>query len=61
VLIYSQGAKVTIDVGGVARSLEDDEIASKLWDTWLGPQSISPTLKSSIAHVAASEGVPSSA
>ena len=60
-LIYSHGAQVTVDVGGVSHSLEDDEIAQKLWQTWLGPKSISPTLKASIAHTAACRGIPSSA
>ncbi|HEY3449359.1 MAG TPA: hypothetical protein VGK67_23595 [Myxococcales bacterium] len=60
-LIYTHGSRVTIDVGGVSKSLEDDEIAGKLWDTWLGPRSVSPGLKSSIAHAAAAEGLPESA
>lgn len=60
-LIYTQGSRLVFDFGGAASSVDDEDIAQKLWQTWLGPRSVSPSLKSSIAHRVASEGSASSA
>jgi hypothetical protein len=49
VALFSQGNKLTIDMGGGKKTIEDAEIAQKLWYVWLGPEGVSPTLKASIA------------
>ncbi|WP_373048911.1 hypothetical protein [Vulgatibacter sp.] len=49
ILLHSHGDKLVIDIAGNARTIEDQEIASKLWRVWLGPESPTPTLKESIA------------
>jgi hypothetical protein len=53
VQLYSAGGKLTIDIAGNKKVIDDPEIAHKLWFVWLGPKGVSPTLKKSIAeHVA---------
>ena len=54
ILLHSHGDTLVIDIAGTAKTIEDKEIASKLWRVWLGPGSPTPSLKESIAeHVAA--------
>jgi hypothetical protein len=48
-LLYSKGDALTIDIGGNGKTLEDADIARKLWWVWLGPSGVSPSLKDSIA------------
>lgn len=52
-LLYSKGDTLTIDIGGKGKTLEDADIARKLWWVWLGPSGVSPSLKDSIAARAA--------
>lgn len=61
ILLYSRGSRVVIDLNGASKSLDDEEISSLLWNVWLGPRSLTPTLKSSIAHTASSESNPATA
>lgn len=49
VKLYAIGDKLTIDIEGLTKTVEDREIAEKLWRTWLGSESVTPTLKESIA------------
>jgi hypothetical protein len=57
ILLHSHGDKLVIDIAGNAKTIEDKEIASKLWRVWLGPDSVTPSLKDSIAkQVAARVG-----
>jgi len=53
VQLYSAGGKLTIDIAGSKKVIDDQEIAQKLWYVWLGPKGVSPTLKKSIADHAA--------
>jgi hypothetical protein len=50
ILLHSHGDKLVIDIAGNAKTIEDREIASKLWRVWLGPDSPTPSLKESIAR-----------
>lgn len=50
ILLHSHGDKLVIDIAGNAKTIEDKEIASKLWRVWLGPDSVTPSLKESIAQ-----------
>lgn len=54
ILIYSKGNELVIDIAGDARRIDDELIAKKLWRVWLGPDAVSPSLKESVAAVAAS-------
>lgn len=58
VLLYTEGSRVVIDIAGQAKSLEDEDVAAQLWQVWLGPRTSTPSLKSSIARVAASDPGP---
>jgi hypothetical protein len=49
VKISSAGDTLTIDIAGKADTIHDAEIAQKIWSVWLGPHSVSPSLKQSIA------------
>lgn len=49
-LLYTNGQTLVIDIGGQANRLEDPVIAEALWRVWLGPDSVSPSLKESIAE-----------
>lgn len=51
--LFSQGATLTIDIAGTSNRIEDAEIAQKLFLVFLGPDSVTPSLKKSIAHQAA--------
>ncbi len=53
VRISARGAKLRIDVAGAVRTFEDDEVTQKLFLVWLGPKSVSPTLREDIARRAA--------
>ncbi|AKU89770.1 hypothetical protein AKJ08_0157 [Vulgatibacter incomptus] len=53
ILIHSHGDTLVIDIAGDAKKLEDAQISRKLWRVWLGPDSVSSTLKESIAQRAA--------
>lgn len=53
ILIHSRGSTLVIDIAGDAKRLDDDLIARKLWRVWLGPDSVTPSLKSSIARTLA--------
>jgi hypothetical protein len=49
--IFSSNQRtVTISMGGATKTLEDPEIAAKLWRVWLGPDSVTPKLKESVAR-----------
>ena len=52
-LLYSKGDSLTIDIAGKGKTLDDADIAKKLWWVWLGPSGVSPSLKDSIAERAA--------
>jgi hypothetical protein len=49
VLRSHQGA-LSIDIGGRVQTIRDPETAQEIWRVWLGPESVSPTLKRSIAE-----------
>lgn len=49
ILLHSHGDQLVIDITGKAKTIDDGEIASKLWRVWLGPDSPTPSLKESIA------------
>lgn len=49
ILLYSRGPALVIDIAGEAKRVEDELIAKKLWRVWLGPDSVTPSLKPSIA------------
>ncbi len=50
ILLYSRGPVLVIDIAGDAKRVEDELIARKLWRVWLGPDSVTPALKRSIAE-----------
>lgn len=52
-LLYSKGNSLTIDIAGEGKTIDDADIAKKLWWVWLGPSGVSPSLKDSIAERAA--------
>ncbi len=49
-LIRSRGSELTIEIGGQLETIHDAETAQAIWRVWLGPDSVSPTLKRSIAE-----------
>jgi hypothetical protein len=51
--LYSKGSSLTIDIAGTGKTIEDADIAKKLWWVWLGPSGATPSLKDSIARQAA--------
>jgi len=53
VKIYAVAAKLTVDVAGEVRVVEDEEVTQKLFFVWLGTKSVSPTLREDIARRAA--------
>ena len=53
VKIYAVGTKLTVDVAGEVRVVEDEEVTRKLFFVWLGTKSVSPTLREDIARRAA--------
>ena len=53
VRIYAVGTKLTVDVAGAVRVIEDEEVTRKLLFVWLGTKSVSPTLRADIARRAA--------
>lgn len=50
VKIYAVGTKLTVDVAGAVRVIEDEEVTRKLFFVWLGRKSVSPTLREDIAR-----------
>jgi hypothetical protein len=55
-LLYSSGSQLVIDIGGRQSRIDDAQIANQLWTVWLGPDSVSPSLKHSLAQSAAGVG-----
>lgn len=53
VKIYAVGTKLTVDVAGEVRVVEDEEVTRNLFLVWLGTKSVSPTLREDIARRAA--------
>ena len=53
VKIYAVGSKLTVDVAGEVRTVEDEEVVRHLYFVWLGGDSVSPTLREDIARRAA--------
>ena len=53
VKIYAVGPKLTVDVAGEVRVVEDEEVSHHLFFVWLGTKSVSPTLREDIARRAA--------
>lgn len=51
--LYSKGSSLTIDIAGAGKTIDDADIAKKLWWVWLGPSGATPSLKDSIAARAA--------
>ena len=55
VKIYALGSKLTVDVAGAVRVIDDEEVTQRLFFVWLGSKSVSPALREDIARrVAAS-------
>ncbi len=50
VKIYAVGAKLTVDVAGEVRTIEDEEVTDNLFFVWLGTKSVTPTLREDIAR-----------
>jgi len=50
VKIYAVGIKLTVDVAGAVRVIDDEEVTRKLFFVWLGAKSVSPTLREDIAR-----------
>jgi hypothetical protein len=53
VTISAVGPKLTVDVAGEVRVVEDEEVARNLFIVWLGPDSVTPSLREDIARRAA--------
>lgn len=53
VKIYAVGARLTVDVAGEVRTVDDEEVTRKLFYVWLGTKSVSPSLREDIARRAA--------
>lgn len=53
VKIYAVGTKLTVDVAGEVRVLDDEEVTRNLFYVWLGTKSVSPTVREDIARRAA--------
>ena len=53
VKIYAVGTKLTVDVAGEVRIIDDEEVTRSLFYVWLGTKSVSPTLREDIARRAA--------
>jgi hypothetical protein len=53
VKIYAVGPKLTVDVAGAVRVVDDEEVTRKLFFVWLGPKSVSPKLREDTARRAA--------
>lgn len=53
VKIYAVGSRLTVDVAGAVRVIDDEEVTRNLFFVWLGPKSVSPTLRDDIARRAA--------
>lgn len=53
VRIYAVGSKLTVDVAGEVRVVEDEEVTRNLFFVWLGTKSVSPSLREDIARRAA--------
>jgi hypothetical protein len=53
VKIYAVGARLTVDVTGEVRTVDDEEVTRNLFYVWLGTKSVSPSLREDIARRAA--------
>jgi hypothetical protein len=53
VKIYAIGNRLTVDVAGTVRVIDDEEVTRKLFFVWLGAKSVSPALREDIARRAA--------
>jgi len=53
VKIYALGNRLTVDVAGELRVINDEEVTRKLFLVWLGSKSVSPTLREDVARRAA--------
>lgn len=56
ILLHTKGSVLVIDISGQANRVDDDLISRKLWRVWLGPGSVTPSLKESIARTVAENG-----
>lgn len=57
VVIRTKGDTLLFRIGDHENTVTDKEIAQKLWDVWLSPDSVAPSLKDSLAdHFARSTG-----
>lgn len=56
VKIYAVGPKLTVDVAGKIRVVDDEEVVRHLYSVWLGTKSVSPTLREDIARRVAQLG-----
>ena len=50
VKIYAVATKLTVDVAGEVRVVEDEEVTRNLFFVWLGTKSVSPSLREDIAR-----------
>lgn len=48
VKIYAVGAKLTVNVAGEVRVVEDEEVTRNLFYVWLGTKGVSPTVREDI-------------
>ncbi|MHB8416767.1 MAG: chalcone isomerase family protein [Myxococcales bacterium] len=49
-LVHSRGGELVIEIGGQLVTIDDPETARVIWRVWLGPDSVTPSLKRSIAE-----------
>lgn len=49
-LIHARGDTLIIEIGSQVSTIPDRETAQEIWRVWLGPDSVSPTLKHSLAE-----------
>ncbi len=57
----SDGTQLIVEVGGERQAVDDSTITTRIWDLWLGPKSVSPSLRESIARQVANGGAPTAA
>jgi hypothetical protein len=50
ITLRSHGDALTIDIAGNARTVEDADVAHHIWDVWLSKDTVSSSLKKSIAE-----------
>jgi hypothetical protein len=49
-LLSAHGDRLTVRMGEQVRTIDDPLITEKLWQVWLGPHSVTPSLKRSVAE-----------